>query len=198
MINLLPPAIKQEYGYALRNTQLIRWVSALVVAIIGLGLIATYGLLTIQNSTNTYAAQVSTIQSTLKKQKLTETEAQVADISSSFKLVVQVLSKEVLFSKLLKQIAVVIPSNAILANLNINQTTGGVDIVADASDYTTATQVQVNLSDPSNRIFSKADIVSIACSPSSADKKYPCTVKIRALFAAKNQFLFINSAKGSN
>lgn len=197
MINLLPPALKDDYRYASRNTLLRRWTAALILAIVGLGMIGTFGYVTIQSSTDNLSAQVENLQETLKKQKLTETEAQVTDITNSFKLVVQVLSKEVLFSKLLKQIATVIPSNAILANLAINQTTGGVDIVANAADYTTATQVQVNLSDPNNKIFSRADIVSITCSSNPSNPRYPCTVQIRALFATKNQFLFINNGQGS-
>ncbi|HET6924433.1 MAG TPA: hypothetical protein VFH39_01215, partial [Candidatus Saccharimonadales bacterium] len=182
--------------YGLRNTSLISWVVALVVAIAGLGVIGTYGLVAIQKSTDTYSQQVAELQSTLQAQKLAQTEKKVTDISNSFKLVVQVLSKEVLFSQLLKQIATVIPPNASLANLNISQTTGGVDIVANASDYTTATQVQINLADPNNKIFSKADLVSITCNNGTANARYPCTVQIRALFATKNPFLFINNTTG--
>jgi Tfp pilus assembly protein PilN len=193
MINLLPTEVKQEYAYALRNTALRRWVVACALAIVGLGLIATYGLLTMQHSTTTYTKQVATAQSSLDKQNLAATETQVKDISSSFKLVVKVLSKEVLFSKLLKQIATVIPSNVILTNLNISQTAGAIDITAAAADYNTATQVQVNLADPNNKIFSKADIISIVCATNVSTPKYPCSVQIRALFASNNPYLFINN-----
>ena len=196
MINLLPQDVKDEYSYALRNTQLRRWIVACFMAFVGVGIIATYGIIATQNTTDNYNRQVAQVTKDLDAQKLNETTTQVTDITNSFKLVVQVLSKEVLFSKLLKQIATVIPSNASLENLNINQTTGGVDIVANAADYDTATQVQVNLSDPNNKIFSKADIVSIVCTESASNPRYPCSVQVRALFAAKNQFLFINDADG--
>jgi Tfp pilus assembly protein PilN len=196
MINLLPPDVKEDYSYALRNTALRRWVIAMGLGIVGLGLIATFGLATLQHSTSTYNRQVSAAQDNLGRQKLKQTEAQVTDISNSFKLAVQVLSKEVLFSKLLKQIATVTPSNVNLIGLNISQTTGAIDISAAASDYNTATQVQVNLADPANKIFSKADIVSITCSTSPSDPKHPCTVLIRALFSTKNPFLFINNTGG--
>jgi len=193
MINLLPPAIKQEYSYALRNSALRRWVLACLCSIVGLGLIATYGLVTMQRSTTTYADQVATTQKSLDAQNLSKTEAQVKDISGSFKLVLQVLGKEVLFSKLLKQIATVIPRDAILTNLNISQTVGAVDITAAASDYNTATQVQVNLADPANKIFSKADIVSIVCAANASTPQYPCTIQLRALFASNNPYLFTNN-----
>ncbi len=193
MINLLPPDIKQDYSYGARNTVLLHWVSAFLVALVGLGLLATYGLVTIQKSSNSYAGQVAAAQAELDKQNLKGTEKQVTEISSDFHLVVQVLSKEVLFSKLLRQIATVIPSNAVLTGLTINQTSGGIDLTAAASNYTTATQIQLNLQDPTNKIFSKADIININCGAQTVTSAYPCAVQIRALFSNSNPYLFINS-----
>ena len=193
MINLLPPEIKDDYRYGLKNSGLLRWISAGVLGILGLGVIATYGLLTMQHSSEHYQAQVTTGQQVLQQENLAGTETQVKTITSNLKLATQVLSKEVLFSKLLKQIAVVIPSNTSLKGLDISQTTGAIDITADASDYQTAAQVQVNLSDPANQIFSKADIVGITCSTTSDDTRYPCTVQVRALFGSNNPFVFTNN-----
>ncbi|MBC7581853.1 hypothetical protein H7097_03240 [Aeromicrobium sp.] len=193
MINLLPPTVKEDYVYGSRNTTLLHWALAIMVGLVGLGAITTYGMATLQKSSNSYSAQVITAEQQLADQNLQGTEKQVKELSSDFKLVVQVLSKEVLFSKLLKQIATVIPSNAILTGLTINQTSGGIDISAAAKDYATATQLQVNLEDPANKIFSKADILSITCTNSAQNAEYPCAVQIRALFANSNPYLFINS-----
>ena len=193
MINLLPPETKQDYLYGARNTTLLHWSVAFVFGLVGLGLLATYGLLTIQKSSNSYTSQVATAQQQLAEQNLQGTEKQVKELSGDFKLVVQVLSQEVLFSKLLNQMATVIPTNTILSGLTINQTSGGIDITAKSSDYTAATQLQLNLQDPANKIFSKADIVSINCSSSSQDSTHPCSVQIRALFSNSNPYLFINS-----
>lgn len=194
MINLLPPDVKKNYSYARRNVVLRKWVVMFAVALVGLAIIGTYGLLTIQQSTNRYNHQIATTQELFEKEDFAGTQAKVQDISNSFRLVVKVLSQEVLFSKLLKQIAATIPSDAKLTGLTINQTQGGIDIAAAATNYSTATQVQVNLADPSNKIFSKADLVNITCGGTNAsDSKYPCKVNIRALFASNNPYLFINS-----
>jgi Tfp pilus assembly protein PilN len=198
MINLLPPDVKESYRYARRNVTLRKWLVLFVVALVGLIGIGTYGLLTLQSSTNTYQHQIADQKKLFEKEDFEGTQADVRDISSSFKLVVKVLGQEVLFSKLIKQIAAAIPSDAKLTGLNINQTKGGLDITASATNYSAATQVQVNLSDPNNKIFSKADIVSITCGGSNAsDPHYPCTVNIRALFGSNNPYLFINS-QGNN
>ncbi len=149
----------------------------------------------LQQTSNAFAADAAKSAQSLQEQKQTEIEKQVQDISSSLKLAVQVLSKEVLFSQLLKQLSIIIPSNASLSGININQLQGGVDITALTTDYAAATQLQVNLADPDNKIFAKADIINITCASGSgsATPKYPCTVTMRALFAKNNPFLFINS-----
>lgn len=194
MINLLPPDVKRSYHYARRNVVLRRWVIMCLVALLGLGVITTYGLLRLQQSTTDYKNRIAASKTLFTNEDYAGTQKHVQDISSSFKLVIKVLGQEVLFSQLLKQIAAIIPLNANLTGLNINQTQGAIDITAVATDYKTATQVQVNLADPANRIFSKADIISVTCSSSNAlDPHYPCTVNIRALFATNNPFLFINS-----
>lgn len=196
MINLLPPVIKTNYSYARRNVILRKWVVMCALALVGLGLIATGGLLAIQSNINSYNNKIAASQALLKQENFAGTENQVQDISNSFKLVVKVLGNEVLFSQLLKQMAAAIPQGANLTGLTINQTQGAIDITADATNYNTATQVQVNLTDPNNKIFSKADIVSVSCGGAAvSDPKYPCTVDIKALFAKNNPFLFINNKK---
>lgn len=192
MINLLPPDVKTGYLYARRNVGLRKWIAAFLIALVGLGALATYGLLSIKQSTVNHDKQISATEAAFAKERSADTQKHVQDISNNFKLAVKVLSQEVLFSQLIKQIAATIPANANLTGLTINQIQGGIDISANATDYKTATQVQVNLADPKNKIFSKADIVSIACN-SDSDATYPCTVNIRALFGTNNPFLFINN-----
>ena len=194
MINLLPPEVKSGYRYAQRNVLLRRWVLAFVIALVGLGGISTYGLLALHQSSVQYQKQIADSESYLGEQKFKETQNRVKDISGSFKLVVQVLSQEVLFSKLLQQIGATMPDNAYLTGLSIAQTKGAIQLSAISTDYKTATQVQVNLADPANKIFTKADIDNITCNGANLlDPRYPCQISIKALFADKNPYLFINS-----
>ncbi len=198
MINLLPPEVKTGYRYARRNVGLRKWVVMCLVALIGLGAIATYGSLTLTQSSARYRHQIATTESAFRKEKFTQTQKHVKDISDSFKLVVKVLGQEVLFSQLIKQIGSTIPAKANLTSLNIAQNQEAIDITAIAPDYNTAAQVQINLADPANKIFTKADIISINCNAAtSVSATLPCSVNIRALFAHNNPYLFINS-KGNS
>jgi Tfp pilus assembly protein PilN len=192
MINLLPPELKEQYVYGRRNTTLRRWTVAMMFSFLGVVVLTFAGLFLMQNSIHKYQDQVAGTKGQLDSQRLEETRSQAKEISGNIKLAVDVLSREVLFSKLLQQIATVIPPNTSLTDLNITQTTGAIEVKAVAGDYTSATQLQINLKDPKNRIFSKADIQSITCNASASDPKYPCEVTIKALFSTDNPFLFIN------
>lgn len=196
MINLLPPSLKSDYNYGRRNMALRRYAIALAFGLLGVVLITSAGLFTMQRSIASYNKQLATTQKHLNDEKIDQTRKQAEDITGSLKLAVNVLSQEILFSKLLTQIGQVTPSNTILTDLSITQIGGGIDIKAKSMDITSATQLQVNLSDPKNQIFSKADIQNISCNASSSDPHYPCTVTLRALFNTNNPFLFIN--KGSS
>lgn len=197
MINLLPPNIRSSYRYAHSNTFLLKWLIAGAFGILGIVIIATLGYVYMYQTNRSLDSQISTAQSSLKKQNLEQTKKQTEDISNSVKLSVTVLSKEILFSKLLKQLAVITPSDTNLIDLNISQAQAGLDITARTTNYNAATQLQVNLVDPNNKLFQKADIISITCEASNsedADARYPCTVVVRALFVKDNPYLFINNA----
>lgn len=198
MINLLPPEVKSGYRYARRNIALRRWVAAFLIVVVGLSALGTYGLLALHESTIRYNGQVAAVQAQLQKDKLNQTKSQVENMSNSLKLAVQVLSNEVLFSKLIQQIGAVMPSGTVLTGLTIDQVTGGLELTADSTNYTAATQIQINLADPTNKIFSKVDIESIkqnSAASSSANSIYQYKVQLRALFNSNNAFLFINQGK---
>jgi len=208
MINLLPADIKEDYRFARHNSRLIGWVVAFGFALAGLAAISVGGIFYLKQTTKPYYSQVASAQASLQAQDQTGTEKQVNSISNNLKLVIQVLSKEILFSQLLKQLAIILPANTTLSNLDISQAQGALNVTANTVDYNAATQLQVNLSDPNNKIFSQADIVNINCNSASetsggtdADSilkaKYPCTVTISALFAPNNPYLFISSTKTS-
>lgn len=190
MINLLPPNIKSSIHYGRQNAQIIRWVVGLIFALAGTLVILFGGQMYIAQAIEQRQADTADSQSSLAAQNLDEVQAQVQDISNSLNLVVQVLSRQVLFSQLIRQVGAAIPEGAVLTNLTINEIDGGIDLSANATDYNTATQVQLNLEDPDNQIFATADILSVRCG-AEEDTVYPCQINLRALFGENSQFLLI-------
>lgn len=197
MINLLPSQTKQDIAYARLNTKLLRWSFAILASLLGAGLIIGFGLIFLDQSARSYTKQIEEGETRLRIQKLEETQTRVTDISGSLKLVVQVLSKEILFSKVLRQVGSAIPSGSVLTGLSIEQVSGGINLQFEAKDYQTGSQIAVNLQDKDNKIFEKADIESIVCDPltEESEQTYACLVKIRALFGDNSPYLFINDGK---
>ena len=200
MINLLPAEIKENTLYAKRNTRLMHWAVGLFFSILSILAIVVAGQLYLQNSIHSYTKQIEQGKDQLKAQNLEDAQNKVQDLTDSLKLVVQVLSREILFSKLLTQIGSALPNGTILTDLSINKLQGGIDLRVAAVDKQAATQVQLNLQDPNNKIFEKADLINILCTSGAPDKsdpvksQYPCTVQLRALFSQNNSFSFIPKA----
>ncbi|QQS18780.1 hypothetical protein IPL68_01780 [Candidatus Saccharibacteria bacterium] len=97
MLNLLPPSVKQAYRYGRFNRHLVRWIITLIFGIVGVGLITAAGYLYLNQSTQNYSKQVTATNSQLAAQNLSSVQEEVKDISNNLKLVVDVLSKQVLF-----------------------------------------------------------------------------------------------------
>ena len=191
MINLLPPETRSNLLYARKNNQLRKRLSYLIFALIGALLIVFAGVFYLGQTTKSLEKETVKSRDSLQAQKIEDTQKTVEQISNNVKLTTQVLSREILFSKLLRQLGTVLPSNTSLQELQIDKLQGGITITALAKDINSATQVQLNLQDPQNKIFAKADIENILCDTELA-KTYPCTVQIRALFSQNNPFLFIS------
>ena len=196
MINLLPPGYKKTIFYSRRNSTMIRWVIALSASLALSLLIVGFGWIYLNQSIKNETKSAEEARAELKKQNVDEVIANVDDISSNTKLVLQVLSKEILFSKLLKQLGASLPPGTALESIDIQELKGGLGIRALAQDFNSASQIQVNLEDPSNKIFKQADIESINCAGSedlAVKPIYPCTVQLKALFADNNEYVYIGA-----
>lgn len=192
MINLSPADYKESLKYARRNTLLLRWLVGLLILLAITTSTLLIGKTYLESESKRYASQNADIDQQLKDRDLEGTLKTVENISGNLKLIVQVLSRQVIFSELIKQVGAVMPENSVLSDIEISKVEGGIDLIADAKDHTTATQVQVNLADPNNKLFDSVDIVSINCE--GANPTYPCKITLRALFTKNNPFSFVNQS----
>lgn len=191
MINLLP----SDYGASLRfthlNSILRRWLVVSFLASGGLVLIMAVGWVYVNQQNKNLTRNVDSINQQLQAQDLAGTQKKAKDITNNIKIINQVLSREIRFSDLISQIGSVMPPGTVLSGLTLSKVDGALDLSATARDYTSATQIAVNLSDPKNKIFDKVDIVNISCS-STSGSAYPCSATFRALFSKTTQSQFLN------
>lgn len=198
MINLLPPSEKATITYARYNTQLRRWIVGCIVGLFGVIIVVLGSHILLQQNANNYARVIESSKEYLKQQDQEKTLQEVKNVQDNFKLVVDVLSREVLFSKLLPRVGQVMPSGTVLEDLSLNTESEqtAVDLTASAKDFISGSQIQVNLLDPSNKLFEKADLVNVVCD-NNPDKPtgYPCSVTMRVLPTSSSEFLLIRKGE---
>lgn len=197
MINLLPSDMKTSLSFAHHNTKLVKVIVGLGIGIVGIFIILLGGFIYLHQEVNSAKTSVKDTETFLKQQHEPETIAQVQDISSSLKLVVDVLSQEILFSKLLRQVGSVMPPNTVLQDLSLsNELNGSIALKAGAKDYNSATQIQVNLEERPDSVFAKVDLENISCkSDQDIDPTYPCKASLIAVFKKDNNFTLLNPEK---
>lgn len=195
MINLLPTAYRQSLAYARKNTSLRGWIITLTIVLLGVVIITGFGYWYLNNEIKKQQSTLQTARAELQRQNIDGTRKRLDEISSNTKLILQVLEREVLFSKLLRQLGASLPPNTALSQIQIDELDGGLTLQAKAANIDAATQLQVNLQDPENKIFEKADIENITCDNPEPGSTLPCTVQLRALFAKENPYTYIPSKK---
>lgn len=197
MINLLPDHIKEEITYSRRNRVLLRWIISVVLVIGGIGAMTVFGELFINKNIHTLQSVAKITQDRISDQNLQSTQKDIQNLSNNFKTITQLLSKQLLFSKLFVKIGSIIPNGAILSGITISNAAPTLDLNIASTTQNTATQAFVNIHDPANGIFQKADLISVSCTPSSSTSsihsKYPCLTIITVVMKTDSSFYFLNS-----
>lgn len=175
MINLLPPEEKRQLRAARSNTLLVRYNILLgaVVAFMGVAVAITYVYL---NSTQ-QSAQVTINQNESKASQYDPIKAQAAQFRQHLATAKQILDNEVTYSKVILEIAQLIPSGVILQNLALDSQTFGTEttLVAQAKTYNDAISLKDSFSKSS--LFTNVHFQSIT-SAGSQGGDYPITVNL--------------------
>lgn len=191
MINLLPPDYAMRIRYGRRNAVLRRWILGAILAISGLIVIIAGGWLYLNQQSSDLQSNLSKTNAQLQAQNLAQVQKDAAEISGDIKVINQLFSSEIRFSRLIQDIGRVMPPGTVLASLSLSKINGAIDLSANAKDYTSAAQIALNLNDPSNALFSKVDIVNINCGNNPTDQ-YKCTGTFKALFSPDAQKKYIS------
>lgn len=195
MINLIPVEYVDSLRHAHQGAIFRRWLAATLLATTGLALILGLGWVYIDQQNRNLERNLADINQQLQANDLAGIQEQARDITNNIKTINQVLSREIRFSALISQIGSVMPPGTVLSGLTLSKVDGAIDLSTSAKDYTSATQIAVNLGDPKNKIFDKVDIVKINCS-SGGESSYPCSGNFRALFSKSTRNMFLNVPGG--
>jgi Tfp pilus assembly protein PilN len=189
-----------------RNRLLLQWTVTCLIIIVTMSATVLFGMFYIDSSKKALTESIEKTQTEIKTEKLDQVQKEAVALSQGVKLIVQILSKEVKFSKLLQSLGTIMPSGTNLSGITLsNDVAGALDLTATATNYQAATQVQVNLLDEKNNLFSKVDTVSVSCddgsqtSSTGEKSNYPCQILLRAQFKEGASVTFLATpTKGSN
>jgi hypothetical protein len=198
MINLIPSHVKEDIVYGRRNRLVLRWIIAVLLVIAGVGLMTVFGQFYINKNVHSLEAAAKITQDRISAQNLQSTQQDIQTLSNNFKTVTLLLSKQLIFSKLFIKIGSIIPNGAILSGITLTTNNSSLDLNIIATTRDSATQSFINISDKSNGLFDKADLLSVNCTiktsgASETDSKYPCTAMIKVSIKTDSSFYFLNS-----
>ena len=197
MINLIPATYADAIRYGRQNTVLRKWLFGGACAIAGLIIITLSGWVYLDEQAKNLQKNLNMTNQQLSTQNLAQVQKDAKEITGDIKVINKVLSQEVRFSELIQAIGSDMPPGTVLASLSLsNKVNGAIDLSASGKDYTSITQIPINLSDPNNQLFSKVDVVNVSCS-TAATTAYKCTSTLRALFSKQAQTKFLNAAVGT-
>lgn len=203
MINLLPTELQDSIKYGRHNRVLLHWLVAILIVIASIGLMTIFGQMYINKNAQSLARVARVTQDRISAQNLQSTQKDIQALSNNFTTVVQLLNRQLLFSKLFVKIGSIVPQGAILSGITLATGNTALDLNVMALDREAATQAFVNISDGENGLFEKADLISINCiQPGSNDKqevsKYPCNAAIKVIIKTDSSFYFLNTITGGN
>lgn len=198
MINLLPPDTKEIITYSRKNKKLVGWVIALFIVVVVIILMTAFGMFYIQKNVSNLKTVSETTKNRITTQKLEETQKKMETLSTNFKTVIELLKKQLLFSIILQKTGNVMPPGARLEGINLSNTDFAVDLNVAGSSRQVVTQAFVNISDPKNGLFDKADLISVSCNENPKAGELPCDAQIRVLIKNDSSFYFLNSISGAS
>jgi len=202
MINLLPPAVKENILYGRRNRLLFRWIVAMLVVLIGVSAMIVLGQIYINKNIKSLQSVEKITKERMARQNVEVTQKELQTLSNNFTVVTRLLSRQILISKILTKIGNIMPNDAYLNDINLSADSTFLDLNVLAKSREAATQAFINISDPKNGLFDKSDLVSVnhnAVSAtggnisSSTSTGYPYSATIRVTFKTDSSFYFLSS-----
>lgn len=180
MINLLPPEEKRQLHAARSNALLLRYNIFLLGAVAFMGL--AVGITFIYLTTTKASAEQTIRDNTTKVSRYATTEKEAETFRKNLATAKQILAGEVAYSKIVLDIAHLLPGGTVLQNLNLDASTFGTEtlLIAQAKNYDAA--IALKNSFQKSPLFSDVHFQSIAANTGEAASEYPITVNLSVTF----------------
>jgi Tfp pilus assembly protein PilN len=192
MVNLLPPETKRQIRAARTNVILYRYCLLILVTAILLGGVFAVGFLS--DMSDRHRADESKAASQAAAAPYAKTKSAAQAFAADLTAARTILGGNTSFSKLVLDIAAIVPPGVVLNNLALGTTAKAdtpIDISGRASSYAAAVSLKNSLE--ASPIFEKVNIVNVSqtdvSGPNISDlaKRYPFSVSLKAVKTPQTQ-----------
>lgn len=198
MINLLPPRERIDIELSKKNSVLRRYVELLLLAVLIVFVVIAGSLYYLKQQENNTRQSLELNSEKMKELEASQEEAQ--QLSTTINTIAALLSRDLTFSAMLKDIGTLMPSGAVLSGLELSGTDTKAPLIVSAriENEQVAAVLRNNLAN--SELFDKAEIVSItkvgtendsssssSSQNSQVDDKYKYTTLINAYFSTKSE-----------
>lgn len=173
MINLLPPEIKVQTSAARANRLLLRY-NVLILAAVGFLLLAI-GIVYIFLANAKTIAETAIADNTAKAGAFTNAKTEADAFKQNLANARQILDNDVTYTKVVLEIAAVLPSGVVLDTLNLDSQTFGTPTTLSTNVVDYATVLRLKDSLQASDLFSNVSIQTISDSGQGA---YPLTATL--------------------
>jgi len=177
MINLLPPGEKKELRAARTNVLLLRYNILLVcsVAFLGLATAVTYFYL----STTKASAEQTIRDNEAKETAYSTTKSEATVFRNNLTTAKQILDNEVTYSKVIINIAQLLPSGVVFNNLNLDAGTFGTQTALSLKAKSYDRALALKNAFENSPMFTGVHFQSITTAESASDG-YPISIELNA------------------
>lgn len=184
MINLLSPDDKKQLRAARTNTILLRYYLLAILIIAGAGGILAGGFYIADQ--NKASSQIELSQAESDTADYAKVKQQSEEFANNLKVAKQILATEVVYSKMITDIANIIPAGTILTSLSLTPETVNkkMELSFKTKSYDQGIQLKTTLEN--SDLFSDVSITNITSKGQEGDGAYPTDVNISAKFHPRN------------
>ena len=184
MINLLSPEDKKQLRAARVNTILLRYYFLVVIIIAGAGGILAGGFYIADQNKNSSRVELS--QAENDTADYTKIRQQSEEFANNLKVAKQILATEVVYSKMITDIASIIPAGTVLNSLSLTPDTISkkMELSFKTKSYDQGIQLKTALEN--SDLFSDVSITNITSKGQEGEGAYPTDVNISAKFHQRN------------
>ena len=187
MINLLSPETKKQIRAARMNVVLVNY--CVMIGVAALCLAAVFGVGFWADMNDQRSAQEAKDASTLAAQEYSKTRTAATDFANNLATAKIILANNISFSKLLTDIASVVPSGVILNNLSLGTNTKNAPITISGRATSSQKAIDLKNSLEASPIFENVSFINVSrtdtavlLTPDPLISRYPYVVSVKASF----------------